>query len=376
MKNGKANGKCQLFKDGLLQQSWTQEDGKYVGGFTVYEQGKAVLLQNWKNCFGAQEIRYIENSEKLLQLIIRDRTTMKVLYRGGFQQDRLLREGSGYEYDDEGHLLHYGVFHEDALFQLFQRFEDKEMVEYAVEEGISNIPLKERHPVYRGEFLFDDTNNVYLRHGKGCVFDKKTGMMIGEGEWERGVEKAMRSLHNGWYVEGVADESLLALLHETKKSPPPVQEFDADPTITISVTPDTAEIPVAMCVDPVLHIQSDKTLITHIPSQIVELNVGNCTCNDASIRELVLRDLPNLQSILIGDECFTYVGEVTVDGLKSLKSICIGTNSFTESKNSCGKKKKKFAVTNCPLLSTIQIAPFAFSDYSTCVLESRAHSNP
>ena len=53
MKNGKANGKCQLFKEGLLQQSWTQEDGKYIGGLTVYEQGKAVLFQNWKNCFGA-----------------------------------------------------------------------------------------------------------------------------------------------------------------------------------------------------------------------------------------------------------------------------------------------------------------------------------
>lgn len=374
MKNGKANGKCQLFKDGLLQQSWTQEVGKYIGGFTVYERGKAVLFQNWKNCFGAQEIRYIENTKGPLQLVIRDRSSMNTLYRGGFQQDRLLREGSGYEYDDDGCLLHYGVFHEDALFQLFQRFEDNEMVEYAVEEGVSNMPLKERHPVYRGGFVFDKTNNVYLRNGKGCVFDKKTGLMVGEGEWEQGVEKAMRSLHNGWYVEGVADESLLALLQETRKSSPPAQEVATEPTIV--APPDTEETPRSPLVDQTLHIQSDKTLISHIPSQIVELNVDNRTCNDASIRDLVLRDLPNLQSILIGDECFMYVGEVTVDKLPSLKSICVGTNSFTENRNSCGKKKKRFAVTNCSQLSTIQIAPFSFSDFSTCVLESGVHDTP
>ena len=54
----------------------------------------------------------------------------------------------------------------------------------------------------------------------------------------------------------------------------------------------------------------------------------------------------------------------TIDGLNRLKTIKIGNNSFTQTKNSCGSKKwNSFHILNCESLESIQIGEYSFSDF-------------
>ena len=72
----------------------------------------------------------------------------------------------------------------------------------------------------------------------------------------------------------------------------------------------------------------------------------------------------NLESIEIGDNCFGEVKTFKIDGLKGLKSVKIGKNSFTQMKNSHGDDKtKSFHILNCESLESIEIGKFSFSDF-------------
>ena len=73
---------------------------------------------------------------------------------------------------------------------------------------------------------------------------------------------------------------------------------------------------------------------------------------------------PFLKSIQIGNECFTSVSLVHIEGLNSLLSISIGSNSFTKKKNDYGGDgSKNMHILNCKHLQSIEIGEYSFSDY-------------
>ena len=41
------SGRCSLFYKGILKLSWKEVNGVNVGGFTLYEKGKAMIRENW-----------------------------------------------------------------------------------------------------------------------------------------------------------------------------------------------------------------------------------------------------------------------------------------------------------------------------------------
>ena len=54
-----------------------------------------------------------------------------------------------------------------------------------------------------------------------------------------------------------------------------------------------------------------------------------------------------------------------IDGLNRLKTIKIGSNSFTQKKNGYGDdKSKSFHILNCESLESIEIGEYSFSDYA------------
>ena len=54
-----------------------------------------------------------------------------------------------------------------------------------------------------------------------------------------------------------------------------------------------------------------------------------------------------------------------IDGLNRLKTIKIGSNSFTQKKNDDGDdESKSFHILNCESLESIQIGEFSFSDFA------------
>ena len=62
---------------------------------------------------------------------------------------------------------------------------------------------------------------------------------------------------------------------------------------------------------------------------------------------------------------FNLVSTFQIDGLTSLTSLSIGSNSFTGTKNGFGNdSSKSFHVLNCVNLESISIGKYSFSDYS------------
>ena len=48
VKEGRS-GDCRLFRKGVLELSWKEESGQRVGEFTVYEKGRALRKESWKD---------------------------------------------------------------------------------------------------------------------------------------------------------------------------------------------------------------------------------------------------------------------------------------------------------------------------------------
>ena len=106
------------------------------------------------------------------------------------------------------------------------------------------------------------------------------------------------------------------------------------------------------------------------------IQLPNWTCNDSSITSIDFSLFTSLQSLEIGNDCYCSVETFRLDGFKQLKSLKIGTNSFTklkkhiknsissiEARMTCDKSKS-FHILNCESLESIQIGEFSFSDYA------------
>ena len=121
--DGEVSGIVQLFKRGVLQLSWRSEGGLKVGGVTMYSDGKAECTMDWK-FFKGTDLRALENTKRGLQLVISDPISGVAVYRGEYSENRELREGHGYVYDNKtGKVLYYGVFRNDQIYRYLQEFE-------------------------------------------------------------------------------------------------------------------------------------------------------------------------------------------------------------------------------------------------------------
>ena len=108
------------------------------------------------------------------------------------------------------------------------------------------------------------------------------------------------------------------------------------------------------------------SLDSTIASIIVDNAVG---VPDFSVLDLTR--FSKLESLVIGDNCFSYVTEVKLIGLDELKSVEIGMNSFTQHKNwYSNDPKRHFYLKNCPKLKSLKMGCHSFSDYTVCEIEN------
>ena len=96
--------------------------------------------------------------------------------------------------------------------------------------------------------------------------------------------------------------------------------------------------------------------------------MGDGKCNDLYSFDLSI--YTELRSITIGDNSFSSVNELHIEGLSKLESVSIGMNSFTTRKNSYGYNYGKFYLRNCPLLKELRIGRYSFSDYMYSYVEN------
>ncbi|KAM7456590.1 hypothetical protein BLSTO_02650 [Blastocystis sp. subtype 1] len=331
------SGRCSLFYKGILILSWKEVNGVRIGGFTLYEKGKALRSEDW-NGLGGKGHRCIENCKNGLELVVEGDG---VVYRGGFDDvDSMKREGRGMEFDEKsGRVLRCGVWKNDELFQIKRECESEEvMIEYAIEEGKENVSVLNRHPIYEGGYVFDEEKSEVLRHGEGCEIDINTGMAVKEGTWERGVLKESVELFDGWYVK-------------MEESDP----FDWGLTAKGDLKME-------------IHNWNEWE---NVNKSVTELVIPSNCCNEEEWSVFDVSELKWLKSIEIGDDCFENVKEVKLIGLSRLESVVIGMNSFTKKKDSYGyDPNRHFYLKNCKIVRELKIGRYSFSDYSVCEIEN------
>ena len=354
MKEGKVEGRCQLFNRGILSLAWMMKSGKRIGGITEYENGKAISKEGWDSLLGNDgggDRRIIENSKEGLIMTIRckceedDEDDGCVIYRGGFDEE-MNRNGYGIEYNMEnGKEKIEGYWNKDKLIRMIREFDadNNQMIEYAEndENDESNVEILNRIPIYIGGYSIE--NGKYVRNGVGYLIDEKSGTANRESEWANGKEKkeAGIDLYEGWYVKGMNESIRSVLKNEIPR------EMKTKPVV--NVPPKRIEI-------------RNSGELNEMDLEVTELVICSNSCND--LNELNLNKFEWLESIEIGDDCFGSVQTFRIEGLNRLKTIKIGYNSFTQTKYGSGNdESKSFHILNCESLKSIQIGDFSFSDF-------------
>ena len=91
------------------------------------------------------------------------------------------------------------------------------------------------------------------------------------------------------------------------------------------------------------------------------MNVKSITvkkCDDYQNEVLDLSRFAELEALTIGDGCFNYVSKVSVVGLKKLKSVVIGANSFQNESND-----SELIVSDCPELVSLSVGSQSFKGF-------------
>ena len=363
MKEGKVEGRCQLFNRGILSLAWMMKNGKRVGGVTEYENGKAIQKEGWDSLLGNEggDRRTIENSKEGLKMTIRRKCKEDeeddgcVIYRGGFDEE-MNRNGYGMEYDIEnGKEMIEGYWSKDRLIRMIREFdaENNQMIEYAEnKENHDNVEILNRIPIYIGGYSIE--NGKYVRNGQGYLIDEASGTAIRESEWANGKEKKEVGvdLYEGWYVKGMSESIRSVLKNENPR------EIKTKPTVSVP----TKRIEI--------HNSGE---LNSMDLKVTKLVICSNSCND--LNELDLNKFKWLESIKIGNDCFESVQTFQINGLNRLKTLKIGKNSFTQvkqadwNKNQCdardkaNNKMKSFHILNCEKLESIQIGIFSLFDF-------------
>ena len=107
-----------------------------------------------------------------------------------------------------------------------------------------------------------------------------------------------------------------------------------------------------------------------LDSTVIQIIVDNAVgVPDFSVLDLTR--FSKLESLVIGDNCFSYVEEVKLIGLNELESVEIGMNSFTQHKNDAGNDPNRhFYLKDCPSLKSLRMGRNSFSDYTVCEIEN------
>ena len=347
MKDGKIEGRCQLFNRGILSLAWTVKNGTRIGDVTNYENGKALRKESWNSVFGSVERKVIENTQTGLVMSIRcsrddsedesEENREVVIYRGGFDEE-MNRNGYGIEYDKEtGEKNYQGYWEKDKLIRIIREFDTKKncMIEYV---NNMNSDIWNRVPIYIGEYCCE--NDTFLRHGTGYLIDELSGAAVRESQWDHGTETSGVDLFDGWYIQGMK-ESIRSIL--SNEEPAEVENEPFFPEVCVEV--------------------HDNEILNLTNLEVSDLVIASKS--GANIQTLDLNKFKWLQSLRIGNDCFSQVKVFNLNGLRRLHSIKIGSNSFTSQKDSYGMElEKSFHIFNCEELKSVSIGRYSFSDFA------------
>ena len=328
-----------MFENNVLKQEWKEDkNGNKSEEFIRYKNGRADFSQRFQDILQQMNSKRFVYHKKGLRMEIWSAKTGHLLYHGEYNERRM-KEGWGIEYDEEsGNAVVEGIWSKGRLIEVIRCFKGDTMTELK-RNGSDSLDPTKRIPIYVGGFRYDEDNETFVREGKGCLIDVKTGIATRECEWKDGKEVSGVDLYGGWYNPKWRYVLTTAMIPRPEPAAP----------LRINVT--------------------ESVKWSDVSLQVSDLTISSNCCND--LNALDLNRFEWLRSIEIGDECFGSVKTFKIDGLNRLKTIKIGNNSFTQKKNSYGNdESKSFHILNCESLESIEIGEYSFSDYGEFELKN------
>ena len=273
-----SSNKSSLYYNGVLKRTWEGDCQDESGNFDVYENGRLELCGSFDNLLYDDYVQFKTCSRDALELVLIKRKTGITVFRGQYNYN-LQKHGRGIEFDEnDGKELLEGIWADDKLCKITKIFENGVMTEFS-EQG-DGFQFETRIPVYMGGYCFDESTGKYVRHGVGCLIDPKTRMAYRESTWEKGEEIEGVDLINGCYKY----KPLSVSIHEEKD----IQSL------------------IATVNDLRIEENSFNSVISFDTNQwnmIQSLTIGDYSFGN--IHGITFSKLPYLESISIGNQCFT-----------------------------------------------------------------------
>ncbi|KAK8806651.1 hypothetical protein WA588_003214, partial [Blastocystis sp. NMH] len=152
----------------------------------------------------------------------------------------------------------------------------------------------------------------------------------------------------------------------TTETPTTIVPTTQTPTTIVPTTETPTTIVPTTC--PPVEIVVVPSELAPNPETIETVSITSGSCSSYEGNEFILRGLPALKSIVIGDKCFGKVRVFELDRLSELESVVIGGNSFRI--DIYIRMDGSYRIVNCPKLKSIQIGDYSFSDYHSFELNN------
>ena len=347
-KNHVKNGK------GLLYNSWGELI--FQGNF-VNDQLEGMGIIYLDGCVVA-ELRYTHNQPDLLNYIecsldaivlVKRSKKGELIYRGGFDQQTLEREGWGAEYVN-GELSYYGTYESNVIVNITKKFDANVMYEYGNDKTL----------VYVGDYK-DDLAEGFPRHGEGREYSN--GVLVFHGLYTNDQRNGKGTLYYQYGVAkmcGIWEQGKLIWSRELDSNGYSRNlKFDGRSVASIRVI-DGLEV---------------------INMNIRNMKIGNNACNSKEIQRFVLSNAPCIETIFIGSNCCKNVTLFQIEDLPSLRNITIQEDSFTTFNRTTNtpingnpttdsRYQSTFQINRCPQLVMFSCGCGSFSSFLRFLLTS------
>ena len=335
VQNDKCNGSAELLDNGVVKLRWRMKDGIREGKWILFHEGMVSKEGRWSDDDQSERRMILNKVGGPMMIITRDN---EIIYEGRFNE-QFEREGRGVEYE-KGVLKRSGIFRRDALTHACQEFVDETtMIEFEGDETDDNIDVLRRRPIYVGGFTYNESLHVYQRNGRCRLLGKRDGICS---ETENGVK-----LVNGWYVARDSGESLrMAVVplmaadgfEAFLANPSSAEELEI-PAGRWKMQPAMSYELVALPRLRLLKIRTQNSLLCErfIVQSLPELEEivvekANGEMEGKPAETFLVAFCDKLAKIVIGDGTFRCYDRCELRGLRALRSVSFGSDSFVDTK--------------------------------------------
>ena len=399
--NGVATGPCTLYDDsGMLFFRGYFENGYRQGRGTEYDENENEIFNGFFSQGKRLKIEAVANKKGYWKEVDHNKRVVRV-----FKKDNNGEyTGINYIYND-GNIKRISKWKNGKEVQLIKQFNGTKMIEY-----------KNGQKCYSGGFV-NDLDADYARNGEGEEYDKNGKTVVFKGNYRNGVRHGQGMVYSNNAVKykrnwiaghskpafvftllilfalvivaylldiycGLAVTAILWLLLLIRWKAPKLlgKKICKKTDLELMVEYIGDRLPVCECFANYIYIITISMFILLLlcigilftmycnytnpyislfkSSYIVKPNSKN------SLSGFQLSNKPFLKVINIGNDCFARVAIFQLEKLNSLKSLTIGSNSFTLEKNSHGVDDSTFfSIRNCKALESIEIGEYSFSDF-------------